>query len=226
MRKVMKIKILIAVELPEQWFEKAVGRYAKWSLPDTGCSGYDPSYLNNEVEDPGKLVMEMASRAKEEGADGCIIDCFGDPGLEKSRNKVDIPVVGVGEQGMFFARTLGSEFGMITSDDSALEDIKKNANFYGLGENMKRASSISVPAEEVPNKLKKVKGLLLDEALKFPRDISTIVLGCTELAELAPGLTRSLRKEGRNVLVINPIMITVRQLETRLLQEKGAGKGF
>lgn len=214
----MDIRVLIPVELTDEWFDKAVGRYGKWSLPETACRGYDPSDLELPLSDDwGELMVGMAARAESEGADGCLLDCFTDPGLQECRQAVDIPVFGVGEQGMFFARTMSQEFGMITSDDSALEEITENAENYGLGDNLTRAGSISIQATEIPDRLDETKGRLLDEALKMSENIPTIVLGCTELAELAPFLSSELSDRGRDVLVINPIMVAVRQLETRLL---------
>lgn len=214
----MDIRVLIPVELTDEWFDKAVNRYGKWSLPETACRGYDPSHLESPLSDDwGKLMVRMASRAESEGADGCLLDCFTDPGLRECRQTVGIPVFGVGEQGMFFARTMSQEFGMITSDDSALEEITENAGNYGLGDNLSRAGSISIQATEIPDRLGETKGRLLDEALKMPEKISTIVLGCTELAELAPFLSSELSDRGRDVFVINPIMVAVRQLESRLL---------
>ena len=214
----MDIRVLIPVELSGEWFDKAVRRYGKWCLPGTTCRGYDPTCIEADVPDDwGVSMVKMANRAESDGADGCILDCFTDPGLEECRQAVDVPVFGVGEQGMFFARTLSQKFGMITSDDSALGEIEENAERYGLGDNLVKTGSISIPATEIPDNLDQVKDRLLDEALKIPDEVSTIVLGCTELAELAPHLFSELQRKGREVFVLNPIMVTIRQLETRLL---------
>jgi len=59
------------------------------------------------------FTLLEAEKAPEEGFDGVIIYCVSDPALRAAKEKLDIPVVGLGEPSYHLASMLGSSFSVI-----------------------------------------------------------------------------------------------------------------
>ena len=57
--------------------------------------------------------MLALAAAREAGAAGYVIACFGDPGLHALRDQTPLPVVGIQEAAVMTALTLGQRFGVI-----------------------------------------------------------------------------------------------------------------
>jgi allantoin racemase len=59
-------------------------------------------------------LLDLVHRAEAEGADGVIIGCFSDPGIEAAREIATIPVIGPGAASMHLAAQLGARFSVIS----------------------------------------------------------------------------------------------------------------
>jgi len=218
----MKIEILIPVALPESWRKVAVARYEKYALPSTVLHGTDFTGLlgggMNYSQAP-RLVLRNALKAEENGADACIIDCFGDPALAECSSQLQLPVVAVGMASMHLAFAVSESFAIITSEESIITEIEANAHRYGVTSRLHSVSAIDVPAEEIPSNSEEVMRRLVQMSKNLldaaPRLI--LVLGCTELAEMAGPLRQKLRLLAPDVQVINPILATIRLAETRIM---------
>ena len=218
----MNIDILIPVALPEAWRRVAVARYAKYALPDTTFRGRDLSGAKISAIDyhnAPKAIVEIARLAEAGGADACIIDCFTDPGLEECSTALRIPVVGVGQAGMLFAHDAAPAqgFSIITSEEDVIPIIEKNASRYGAATHLHSIVSIDMPFNEIPqhtqvalNRLERIGKTLLDE-------VTTFVMGCTELAEMSNALCQRLRQLNPEVQVINPLEAAIHLAETQFM---------
>ena len=51
---------------------------------------------------------------RDDEPDGCIIACFGEPGLREARRRFDFPIVGMAEASMLTAMQLGGDFAILT----------------------------------------------------------------------------------------------------------------
>ncbi len=223
----MNIDILIPVALPEAWRRIAVARYAKHALPNTTFRGRDLSGYKTSTIDyhsAPEAIVEIARQAEAGGADACIIDCFTDPGLEECSTTLRIPVVGVGQAGMLFAHAAAQRFSIITSEDDVISMIEKNASRYGTATHIHSIVSIDVPFNEIPhhaqlalNRLEQIAKELLDE-------VTTFVMGCTELAEMSNALSRRLRKLNPEAQVINPLKAATHLAETQFLLHRDPNK--
>src|SRR5579871_4083010 len=102
-------------------------------LPYTPENG--PAYVSTpaDVALASKTVVEtIGIAAGIERADGCLIACFGEPGLLEARRRFDFPVVGMAEASMLTAMQLGEKFAILTLGQhwpAMLRDLVKE---YGV----------------------------------------------------------------------------------------------
>jgi Asp/Glu/hydantoin racemase len=79
-----------------------------------------------------KVVETITLAAREDEPDGCIIACFGEPGLLEARRRFHFPIVGMAEASMLTAMQLGGKFAMVTLGEhwpAMLHDLVK---VYGV----------------------------------------------------------------------------------------------
>ena len=62
----------------------------------------------------GGIGRAIAIEMNKEGYNVAIISCFSDPGLEACREKVNIPVIGSGENAMLLSAQLGNKFSILS----------------------------------------------------------------------------------------------------------------
>jgi allantoin racemase len=121
-------------------------------------------------------------------ADGYVIACFGDPGLDAARELADGPVVGIAEAAMRAAAYLGRGFSVVTTVARARGRTWDLAAHYGV-----RRSCLGVHACEVP-----VLEIAAEPVLATCRkalesdEPDAIVLGCAGMAHLTASLSAEL----------------------------------
>jgi allantoin racemase len=82
--------------------------------PDMGPASIE-SHYDEALSVPGLLAEIARAQADEPAADGFVIACFGDPGLDAARELADGPVVGIAEAAMHAASFLGRGFSVVTT---------------------------------------------------------------------------------------------------------------
>ena len=123
-------------------------------------------------------------------ADGYIIACFDDTGLDAVRSITDKPVIGIGEAAYHVASIVSGNFSVITTLSRSINPLKHNLKKYGLFEKCVSISAIEVPVldlEEISNdNLDKLnKGI---EKTIFEDNSEAIILGCAGMSNLAKDL--------------------------------------
>jgi len=176
-----------------------------------------PESIENQYDEafavPG--VLEEVGKAEEEGYDGVLISCFGDPGLKPARELANIPVVGTAESSMLFASALGQRFSIITVLRDVVPLMKDNARVLGI-EKLAAIRYIDIPVLALENEEKLLKALY-DESLKAVQHdgAHVIVIGCTGMVDVAWSLYKMLKEEkGYDVPVIDPAVISLKFLES------------
>lgn len=102
-------------------------------LPHTPKGG--PAYVSTPADvalAAGKVVETIASAAEDAMPDGCLIACFGEPGLLAARRRFVFPIVGMAEASMLTAMQLGGKFAILTLGEhwpAMLGDLVK---MYGV----------------------------------------------------------------------------------------------
>ncbi len=210
------VNVLIPVRIPDSWERLAINRYRIQAGSDTHIIGSALSKEQQAEATAGHLadvLVVNATRAESDGAMAHIIDCFGDPVLYEISIRVRRPVVGVGQAGMYFAHAFSRAFAVITSEVEGIEGIAANATKYGVAGKLCDCRAIGISAAEIPDRRGATLDALEQEAHKIVADVDAVVMGCTELAEMADDLHLRLAREGRRIHVINPLIPAVRWAE-------------
>ena len=155
-----------------------------------------PASIENDDDEvrcvPG-LLEEIQQAA--EGAtapDAYVIACFGDPGLEKARATVDVPVLGIAQAAMHAAALAAGSFSVVTSMSAtvprAWELAKTNTPGQCLG-----VYACDIPVLRIdsdPGTIEPIGDLC---ATALAQDGSrAIVLGCAAMAPYAGPLAKRL----------------------------------
>lgn len=174
-----------------------IGRSARAAAgPGTAVVAVNPamgpvsieSHYDEALAVPGLLAQIAAGEAG--GADGHVVACFGDPGLDAARELAAGPVVGIAEAGMRAATYLGRSFGVVTTLARTTGRAWDLATRYGVREQCRavRAVEIAVLALETdPAARSRIAAECAD--VVATEGVDAIVLGCAGMADLAAELT-------------------------------------
>jgi allantoin racemase len=102
-------------------------------LPCTPQGG--PAYVSTP-EDVAlaarKVVETIALSTLSDEPDGCIIACFGEPGLLQARRRFNFPIVGMAEASMLTAMQLGENFAILTLGEHWPAMLRDLVKLYGV----------------------------------------------------------------------------------------------
>ena len=102
-------------------------------LPCTPQGG--PAYVSTP-EDVAlaarKVVETIALSTLSDEPDGCIIACFGEPGLLEARRRFNFPIVGMAEASMLTAMQLGENFAILTLGEHWPAMLRDLVKLYGV----------------------------------------------------------------------------------------------
>ena len=101
-------------------------------------------YLDEAYAVPG-LLDEIARRERSAPADGYIIACFDDTGLDAARCLARAPVVGIGEAAFHLASLVAGRFSVITTLSRSVPALEHNLVKYGLAARCARVRAAEVP---------------------------------------------------------------------------------
>ena len=145
------------------------------------------------------------------GADGYVIACFDDTGLEAARCLTDAPVVGIGEASYHLASMVAPKFGVVTTLSRSVGILEQNLVRYGL-----MARCTGVRASDVPVlDVEKGEGAARIEA-EVGRSITedgaeAVVLGCAGMVEIAGRIRKT-----HGVPVLSPVESAVKVVEAMI----------
>ncbi|MBH0780312.1 aspartate/glutamate racemase family protein [Nocardia bovistercoris] len=179
------------------------------------------SHYDEAMSVPG--VLAAVARGEQEGVDGYVIACFGDPGLDAAREIARGPVVGIAEAAMRTAAYLGRGFSVVTTLARTVGRAEDLAEHYGLRRHCRgiHACELPVLALETDPDARKIVTEACREAVE--RDGSdAIVLGCAGMADLCEHIRGEL-----GIPVIDGVAaatLTVRSLIAMGLRKSGRGE--
>jgi allantoin racemase len=175
--------------------------------PDMGPASIE-SHYDEALSVPG-LLTEIA-RARTEPADGFVIACFGDPGLEAARELADGPVVGVAEAAMHAASFLGRGFSVVTTLGRTAGRAWDLAEAYGMTRFCRAVRACEIPVLALEDPESDAFAAIVAESRAAVADdgAEAIVLGCAGMADLAARMT-----EAVGVPVIDGVAAAVKTVE-------------
>jgi len=141
------------------------------------------SHYDEALAVPG--ILDEIARGEQEGVDGYVIACFGDPGLEAARELAHGPVVGIAEAAMRTAAYLGRSFSVVTTLGRTRGRAWDLAETYGTAKACRGVHACEIPVldlETSPDARERItqacrEALAIDES-------DVIVLGCAGMADL------------------------------------------
>ncbi len=136
-------------------------------------------------------LLEEIRAGEDEGCDGYVIACFGDPGLLAGREIARGPVVGVAEAAMHAASMISNGFSIVTTLGRTVAISRHLVEVYGMSRLCRgiRATDLAVLDLERPGS--DARHVIREEcrrALKEDR-ADAIVLGCAGMADLAADIS-------------------------------------
>ncbi len=156
-------------------------------------------------------VLEQIHAGRQQGVDGHVIACFGDPGLLAARELAQGPVVGIAEAAMHMATLVATRFSVVTTLPRTLIIARHLLHQYGFHEHCAGLHAINLPVLALEDgsglAQEKVRARCL-QALQED-GCGAIVLGCGGMADLAQALTRELQ-----VPVIDGVSAAVKMVES------------
>lgn len=176
---------------------ETIGRCARAvAAPSTVVDAVSPamgpasveSHYDEALAVPGVLAEVAAGEG--EGADGYVIACFGDPGLDAARELAAGPVVGVAEAAMHAAVLVGRGFSVVTTLARTAGRAWDLARRYGFAGACRGVHACDVPVLELddPGARKEVIALCAAAVERDGSDV--VVLGCAGMAPFRAEVSR------------------------------------
>ncbi len=216
----MRIRVIVPIATG-RFDEEVKKEFAAYANPDTQIEvvhlDKGPESIESEYDEALATpdILNKVKEAEDQGADGAIIDCFGDPGVRAAREIAGIPVIGAGQPSMLLASMLGQKFSIITVLKNVVPIIYNLAKIYGVYEKLASVRHINIPVLELTDK-DRVKAAIYQEMLKAIEvdEAHVLVLGCTGMMGLSQELYSMLRERGYDVPVVDPAAASLKIMET------------
>ena len=156
-------------------------------------------------------VLEQIHAGRQQGVDGHVIACFGDPGLLAARELAQGPVVGIAEAAMHMATLVATRFSVVTTLPRTLIIARHLLHQYGFHEHCTGLHAIDLPVLALEDGSGLAQEKVRARCLQALREdgCGAIVLGCGGMADLAQALTRELQ-----VPVIDGVSAAVKMVES------------
>lgn len=120
-------------------------------------------------------------------ADGYLVACFGDPGIEAARELADAPVLGIAEAAMHLAAPLGRGFSVVTTLGRTIGRAADLVEHHGFTRQCRGLHACEIPVLELETN--PATADILEKACRealLADGSDAIVLGCAGMADL-PG---------------------------------------
>lgn len=216
----MDIRVVVPVLHSEELAEKARQEYEACASPGVNLKVVCVANGTNSIECEYDMalaqpeVMRLVREAERDGADACMITCFGDPGAAGAKELVSIPVIGEGESALAVANLLGSRFSILITEPRLFPMMRKLAAQTGLADRL--ASTRAVDAGVLDFGLDCVPRAVDQAVAAVQQDgAEVIVMGCTGTGvDMAAMIEQALEQRiGAHVPVIDPVKTTMKLTE-------------
>ena len=166
-----------------------------------------PASIESHYDEALAVPGILAEIARVPDADGYVLACFGDPGLDAARELADGPVVGIAEAGMRTAAYLGRGFSVVTTLGRTRGRALDLADRYGCARACLAVRAVEIPVLD----LEGAEPVIAKEcAAAVAEDgCDAIVLGCAGMADLAARIAAEV-----GVPVVDGVAAAVRTVET------------
>src|SRR5262245_55108368 len=105
------------------------------------------SHYDEALAVPG--LLRAIAAGEQEGCDGYVVACFGDPGLKAARELARGPVIGIAEAAMHAASFLGASFSVVTTLARTKGQAWHLAESYGMKRFCANVRAVELPVLEL-----------------------------------------------------------------------------
>ncbi|MBO8167863.1 MAG: aspartate/glutamate racemase family protein [Thermoanaerobacteraceae bacterium] len=216
----MKIKVIMPItsDVFNEEIHREFRGYAGAGVEfDVENLDYGPASIESEYDEALAVpdILNKVKKAAEEGFDGVIIDCFGDPGVKAAREVVDIPVCGGFEPAILLAAGLGQHLGIVTVLPNVVSMLEDLAKKLGLASKLVSIRYVDIPVLELVDRSKLEDALYQQSLEAILKDgAHVLILGCTGMMGMAKNLHDRLKAEGYDVPVIDPAFAAMKMIES------------
>ncbi len=139
-------------------------------------------------------VLDEITRRDEQGFDGYVIACFGDPGLFAAREVTRAPVVGIAQAAMHVAGFVSEGFSIISMPSQALAGMERLVQAYGMQAKCRRIRMLDMRVLDLEDAASSSRRRVLDECRKaLTEDHSDcVLLGCAGFSDAAADISREI----------------------------------
>ena len=151
-----------------------------------------PASIEGYYDEARSLAGLLDTMQAQPAADGYIIACFDDTGLDAARCVTAAPVIGIGEAGYHFASIVANRFTVVTTLARSISALEHNLARYGLAARCANVRASDVPVLDLETGDPKARAKLehtIEQALQEDK-AEAIVLGCAGMADLAADLEK------------------------------------
>lgn len=179
---------------------------------EAATSPSGPASIEGHYDEAVSVIglLEEIRGGEEEGVDGYVIACFGDPGLLAAREAARGPVLGIAEAAMHAASMLATGFSVVTTLGRTAIIAEHLLLAYGMERHCRAVRATELAVLDLDDPASDARRIILAEcrrALEEDRS-GAIVLGCAGMADLARDLQEEL-----GVPVIDGVAIAVKMVE-------------
>lgn len=156
-------------------------------------------------------VLDEVRRGEDEGIDGYVIGCFGDPGLLAAREIARGPVVGIAEASMHLASLVSTSFSVVTTLGRTRVLAERLAEAYGMSRFCRNVRAAEVAVLDLDTPDSKARRRVIEECRRAVTEdhSGAVVLGCAGMAGLSSEIEREV-----GVPVIEGVAAAVKLVES------------
>jgi allantoin racemase len=174
--------------------EKIGAAAARAASPGTEVIAVNPARGPASIEGYYDEALSLSGLlevvAAHPGAEGIVLACFDDTGLDAVRCTTTAPVIGIGEAAFHFASVLSNRFSVVTTLSRSVPAIEHNLVRYGLASRCARVRASDIPVLDLEKGDPATRARICAEiraAIETDR-AEAIVLGCAGMTDLATSL--------------------------------------
>ncbi|MEM6886936.1 MAG: aspartate/glutamate racemase family protein [Pseudomonadota bacterium] len=152
-------------------------------------------------------LLDLVQKASSEGAEGIMIGCFDDTGLQKAAEHAKCAVIGIGQASYHYAALRQWRFSVVTTLSVSVPVLEANIRGAGLANRLARVRASDVPVLDLERRPEASGRKILAEATisAAEDEVDAIILGCAGMVKVVEEVSDAL-----DIAVIDPIVCAAR----------------
>lgn len=169
----------------------AVGTTVEAITSPTGPTSIE-SHYDEALAVPG--LLQVVAVGERHGADGYVVGCFGDPGVDAARELARGPVIGIAEGAMRTAVLLGRSFSVVTTLGRTAGRAWELASRFGVADRCRRVRACEIPVLDLELPGSNAEHRITEECRRAVSDdeADVVVLGCAGMADLCARISAAI----------------------------------